>query len=44
MSATHGATIAHEEHCALEIPPGDYQIGTQLEYDHFAEEVHPVID
>ncbi len=44
MRAPRGTTIVHEEHRTLEIPPGDYQIGIVREYDHFAEEVHPVID
>lgn len=44
MSAPNGTTIVHEEHRVLEIPPGNYQIGTVLEYDHFADEAHPVID
>ena len=44
MHAPNGTTVVHEEHHALEIPPGDYLLGTVREYDHFKEEAHRVID
>jgi hypothetical protein len=44
MNAPNGTTIVHEEHDPITIPPGDYVIGTVLEYDHFAEEARKVID
>ena len=44
MRAPSGTTVVHEEHHAVEIPPGDYQIGTVREYDHFKEEARRVID
>jgi len=28
----------------LEVPPGDYVVGTVREYDHFVEEAKPVVD
>ena len=39
-----GTRVVHEEHRALDVPPGDYQIGIVREYDHFAEASRPVID
>ena len=39
-----GATIAHEEHRPITLPPGDYRIGRVQEYDHFAEEARRVRD
>ncbi|MBC8030480.1 MAG: hypothetical protein H7Z16_10245 [Pyrinomonadaceae bacterium] len=44
MRVPSGTRVVHEEHRALEIPPGDYVVGTVREYDHFVEEAHPVID
>ena len=44
MSAPNGTTVVHEEHRVLEIPPGNYQVGTVREYDHFKEEARQVID
>jgi hypothetical protein len=44
MRAPSGTTVVHEEHHAVEIPPGDYQIGTVHEYDHFREEARRVFD
>ena len=44
MRAPKGTTVVHEEHRVLEIPPGDYQIGTVREYDHFGEQARAVID
>ena len=44
MQAPTGTTVVHEEHRVLEIPPGDYLIGTVREYDHFAEEARRVTD
>ena len=44
MRAPHGTAVVHEEHRMLEIPAGDYQVGTVREYDHFAEEMRSVVD
>ena len=44
MRAPTGTTVVHEEHKVLEIPPGDYLIGTVREYDHFAEVARPAWD
>ena len=44
MRVPSGTRIIHEEHRALDIPPGDYLIGTVREYDHFAEQSRPVFD
>ncbi|MDQ2855027.1 MAG: hypothetical protein M3R68_01765 [Acidobacteriota bacterium] len=44
MHAPTGTTVVHEEHNAVAIPPGNYQIGTVREYDHFTEEARPVWD
>jgi hypothetical protein len=39
-----GAEIAHEEHGAVKLEPGDYRVGRIQEYDHFAEEARRVAD
>lgn len=39
-----GATISHEEHAPISLPPGDYDVRIVREYDHFAEEARNVID
>ena len=44
MRAPSGTTVVHDEHHVLDIPPGDYLIGTVREYDHFAEVARPVWD
>lgn len=44
MHAPSGTTIVHEEHHVLDVPPGDYLVGTVREYDHFAEEARTVVD
>jgi hypothetical protein len=44
MSAPTGTTVVHEEHDVIEIPPGEYVIGTVREYDHFAEAARPIWD
>ena len=44
MRVPSGTRVVHEEHRALDIPPGDYLVGKVLEYDHFVEESHTVID
>jgi hypothetical protein len=35
LDAPSGATIIHDEHKEIAIPPGQYQIGIVREYDHF---------
>jgi|WetSurMetagenome_2_1015567.scaffolds.fasta_scaffold246189_2 hypothetical protein len=37
-------SLIHEEHKALFIPPGNYQIDKVKEYDHFLEEARKVVD
>jgi len=44
ISAPQGGRIQHEEHHAIELPPGNYSIGIVQEYDHFAEEARRVAD
>lgn len=44
VSVPHGGRIQHEEHHAIELPPGQYEIGIVREYDHFAEEARQVMD
>lgn len=39
-----GAQVTHEEHGVRAIDPGVYEVGKQLEYDHFAEEAREVRD
>ena len=38
------ATLTHQEHKAIEIPEGEYEIGIVKEFDHFAEEARRVRD
>lgn len=44
LSAPSGATIVHEEHKTLEVPPGYYRVRQVREYDHFEEEARRVQD
>lgn len=36
--------LTHEEHNALAIPGGDYELIIVREYDHFSEEARQVVD
>lgn len=38
------AILTHQEHKAIIIPRGEYEIGIVREYDHFAEEARRVMD
>ncbi len=38
------ATVTHEEHGPVTLPPGVYEAGIVREYDHFAEEARQVRD
>lgn len=38
------ATVTHEEHHAIQIPPGKYKINRVQEYNHFDEEAKAVQD
>lgn len=42
--APYGATVTHQEHDTITLPPGKYKSGKVLEYDHFAEEAKEVVD
>lgn len=44
MRVEGGTEVVHEEHAAITVPPGLYEIGAVREYDHFAEEARPVYD
>ena len=44
MRVPEGTEVVHEEHKAITVPPGLYEIGAVREYDHFAEETRPVFD
>lgn len=37
-------SLAHAEHHAQQIPPGEYFIDAVMEFDHLKEESRPVID
>lgn len=39
-----GATISHEEHVTLPLPPGIYKCFTVREFDHFAKIIRKVAD
>jgi hypothetical protein len=36
--------LTHQEHKAIEIPPGTYRIRKVMEYDHLQNQQRPVID
>ena len=38
------ARLFHDEHKPIDLPPGNYEIDTINEYDHFLEETRKVID
>jgi hypothetical protein len=44
MRVPSGTEVVHEEHNAIMIPAGVYEVGAVREYDHFAEEARPVYD
>lgn len=44
MRVPSGTEVVHEEHEAVEVPAGVYEIGAVREYDHFAEVSRPVFD
>ena len=44
MRVQTATEVVHEEHHAITVPAGDYEIGAVREYDHFAEEARPVFD
>lgn len=37
-------TLKHQEHSPIKLPPGDYRIGIQREYDPFTKLIRPVVD
>lgn len=37
-------SLKHQEHSPIILPPGDYRIGIQKEYNHFSEEARRVAD
>jgi hypothetical protein len=44
LSAPEGATTRHEEHRAVAVPPGVYEVRKVREIDPFSEEVRAVRD
>ncbi len=44
LEVTEPVTITHDEHKALPIPVGIYQIGRVMEYDYFSEMERQVRD
>mgnify|MGYP001577835503 FL=1 len=44
LSAPQGATVTHQEHAAITLPPGAYRVGRVREYSHFDEEARQVRD
>jgi hypothetical protein len=44
LNAPHGATITHEEHSVIKLPPGEYRVGRVQEYDYDLEERRAVSD
>lgn len=44
INAPEEFTIQHEEHNAVQVPAGTYEVRIAKEYDHFAEEARKVMD
>jgi hypothetical protein len=44
LNAPHGATVTHEEHHAIDLPAGEYEISRVQEYDYDTEESRNVAD
>lgn len=44
MKCAEDRTLTHEEHKAIHVPAGCYEIGIVQEYDHFTEEARAVRD
>jgi hypothetical protein len=44
IDGSPGARIVHEEHAAILLPPGNYEVRQQRERDFFSEAVRPVLD
>ena len=44
LSVTKPSKILHEEHKAIAVPEGIYEVRKVQEYDHFAEEARNVTD
>jgi hypothetical protein len=44
LEAPQGATVTHQEHAPVTIPPGTYGRSIVQEYDHFKEEARNVAD
>lgn len=44
VGSEEGFTVEHEEHGAITVEKGTYEIGNVQEYDHFAEEARAVVD
>jgi hypothetical protein len=44
LEAPEGATVTHQEHGTVTVPPGTYQRSIVQEFDHFAEEARNVAD
>jgi hypothetical protein len=44
ITVSEPTTIVHEEHKALEIPVGDYEVIIEKEYDYFLDEIRQVKD
>jgi hypothetical protein len=44
LTTKKGATVVHEEHKAVTVPPGTYEVRKVREVDPFSEEVQSVRD
>ena len=44
IAAKESFTLTHEEHGAITVPAGNYEVRHVQEYDHFAEETRRVAD
>jgi hypothetical protein len=44
LSVPSGATVTHQEHRPVTLPPGEYERRIVLEYDHLLEESRVVVD
>ncbi len=44
LDVPEGATVKHEEHAPVKVPPGTWTVRQKREYDHLLEEAREVRD
>lgn len=44
LTAPDGTEVTHEEHRTIALPPGEYDVGRQMEIDPDTDEVRALLD